>query len=160
MKILVTGGDGFIGSHLSEALVREGHSVVSLAFYDARGSYGWLNDCEGMEAVHGDVRDAHQIDALFEYYKPDIVFHLAAQIDVAYSYAAPASFVATNITGTMNVLEAARQHGCKMIHTSSSEVYGSALYTPQDTKHPLQAQSPYAASKIAADKLVESYHRS
>lgn len=158
MRAFVTGACGFIASHLAEALIEAGHEVTALAEYDPRGGFGWLDECDGMAKVHGDIRDAEQIRHLIEGH--DIVFHLAAQVEVPYSYVAPRTFVDTNIVGTFNVLEAVKATRAKIVHTSSSEVYGTALYTPQDEKHPLQAQSPYAASKIAADKLVESYHRS
>lgn len=155
MKTLVTGACGFIGSHLSEALVAVGHDVTAMAIYSARDTFGWLDECEGMRKVRGDVRDAEQMRRLVQSH--DIVFHLAALGSVPYSYEAPRSVFETNAIGTLNVLEACREAGAKLVHTSTSEVYGTALYTPQDINHPLQAQSPYAASKIAADKLVEAY---
>lgn len=176
MKTFVTGACGFIGSHLAEALVREGHDVTAMAIINARDTFGWLDDVAtpeycppsanvrpgeitwvhaNLQKVRGDVRDAEQMRRLIKGH--DIVFHLAALGSVPYSYEAPRSFIDTNVTGTLNVLEACKEAGAKLVHTSTSEVYGTALYTPQDEKHPLQAQSPYAASKIAADKLVEAY---
>lgn len=165
MKVFVTGACGFIGSHLAEALVREGHDVTAMAIISARDTFGWLDEIYPIEmpptsflrTVRGDVRDAEQMRALIKAH--DIVFHLAALGSVPYSYEAPRSFIDTNVTGTLNVLEACKETGAKLVHTSTSEVYGTALYTPQDINHPLQAQSPYAASKIAADKLVEAYTR-
>lgn len=154
MKAFVTGACGFIGSHLTEALIKEGHDVTAMAIISARDTFGWLDEIE-VRKVRGDVRDAEQMRRLIAGH--DIVFHLAALGSVPYSYEAPRSFIDTNITGTLNVLEACKETGAKLVHTSTSEVYGTALYTPQDEKHPLQAQSPYAASKIAADKLVEAY---
>lgn len=155
MKAFVTGACGFIGSHLAETLVAAGHNVTAMAIINARDTFGWLDECEGMTKVRGDVRDAEQMRRLIKGH--DIVFHLAALGSVPYSYEAPRSVFDTNAGGTLNVLEACREAGAKLVHTSTSEVYGTALYTPQDEKHPLQAQSPYAASKIAADKLVEAY---
>lgn len=156
MKAFVTGACGFIGSHLAEALVKEGHDVTAMAIISARDTFGWLDEID-IRKVRGDVRDAEQMRSLIKGH--DIVFHLAALGSVPYSYEAPRSFIDTNVTGTLNVLEACKATGAKLVHTSTSEVYGTALYTPQDEKHPLQAQSPYAASKIAADKFVEAYHR-
>ena len=127
-----------------------------MAIYSARDTYGWLDGID-VRKVRGDVRDAEQMRRFIKGH--DIVFHLAALGSVPYSYDAPRSVFETNATGTLNVLEACREADAKIIHTSTSEVYGTALYTPQDERHPLQAQSPYAASKIAADKLVESYQR-
>ena len=155
-KIFVTGGCGFIGSHLSEALVAAGHEVTAMAQYQSRDTFGWLDECHGMQKARGDIRDAHQMANLIMGH--DMVFHLAALISVPYSYLAVQSFIDTNVTGTLNVMQAAANAGAKFVHTSTSEVYGTARYTPQDEGHPLQAQSPYAASKIAADKLVESFH--
>lgn len=155
MKVLVTGACGFIGSHLAERLVKQGHEVTGLARYNAFDSYGWLDECEGMEKVRGDVLDTEQMRRLIK--GKDVVFHLAALGSVPYSYDAPRSVAEVNYTGTLNILEACRDADAKIVHTSTSEVFGTALYTPQDTKHPLQAQSPYAASKIASDSLVGSY---
>ncbi len=155
MKCLVTGADGFIGSHLTEKLVSEGHEVTALARYNAIDTYGWLDECEGMHKVRGDVLDTEQMRRLVA--GQDIVFHLAALGSVPYSYDAPRSVFETNALGTLNIAEACLYAGAKLVHTSTSEVFGTARYVPQDAAHPLQAQSPYAASKIAADKLVESY---
>ncbi len=163
-RVLVTGADGFIGSHLAERLVREGASVRAFVMYNMTSSWGWLDGSDptlldSMEIVSGDVRDTEQVAEAVR--GCDVVFHLAALISVPYSYKAPRSFVDTNVVGTLNVLEAARQHGgAKVIQTSSSEVYGTPEQTPIRESHPMQAQSPYAASKIAADVLAESYHRS
>jgi NAD dependent epimerase/dehydratase len=162
--VLVTGAAGFIGSHLVDALVRRGARVRALVHYNAQASVGnlqWIppDVLADVKVVHGDVNDAEFIKRLVD--GCDLVFHLAALIAIPYSYLAPRSYVQTNVTGTLNVLEAVRD--CKtprLIHTSTSEVYGSARYVPMDEAHPLQAQSPYSATKIAADKLVESYVRS
>ncbi len=163
-KVLVTGADGFIGSHLTEALAAAGAQVTALAQYNAFGLNGWLD--EATEAVlsaidirRGDVRDAGFTRGLIE--GQDVVFHLAALIAIPHSYDAPQSYVDVNVTGTMNVLEAARLHGVqRIVQTSTSEVYGSALRKPIDEAHPLQGQSPYSASKIAADMMAEAYVRS
>lgn len=156
MKCFISGADGFIGSHLAEALVAQGHEVTAMAQYQSRDTFGWLDETKGMKKVRGDIRDAHQMANLIMGH--EMVFHLAALISVPYSYLAVQSFIDTNVTGTINVLQAALHAGARFVHTSTSEVYGTARYTPQDEGHPLQAQSPYAASKIAADKLVEAYH--
>lgn len=161
MPVLVTGACGFIGSHLTEALVRQGAKTRALTFYDARGSSGWLNDLpadirKSLELIPGDVRDTEQMSRIVQ--EGDTVFHLAALIGIPYSYVAPRSYVETNITGTLNILEACRQkHASRLLVTSTSEVYGSALSVPIPESHPLQAQSPYSATKIAAEKLAESY---
>lgn len=163
-KILVTGAGGFIGSHLVSALHNQGCIVRAMLHYDARAHRSNLefllkSELDSIEIIRGDIRDPHFV---WEAVKGmDIVFHLAALISVPYSYLAPGSFVETNIQGTLNVLEACRREGIqRLIHTSTSECYGTAVYTPIDEKHPLQGQSPYAASKIGADKLVESYYYS
>jgi NAD dependent epimerase/dehydratase len=162
--VFVTGACGFIGSHLVEALVRRGAKTRALALYDARGSLGWIEDMPAdirasVEVISGDVRDSELMGRLIQ--KGDTVFHLAALIGIPYSYVAPRSYVETNITGTVNILEACRQKGAaRMLMTSTSEVYGSALTVPISEAHPLQAQSPYAATKIAAEKMTESYIRS
>jgi NAD dependent epimerase/dehydratase len=160
-KAFVTGAGGFIGSHLVEALLQQGWHVRALVRYNSRSSWGWLEELRGreklrLEVLQGDVTDSHQMmEALAGC---DTVFHLAALIGIPYSYTAPDSYVATNIKGTLNLLQAARANkASRFIHTSTSEVYGTARYTPIDEAHPLQAQSPYAATKIAADKLVESF---
>ena len=161
MKVLVTGAGGFIGSHVVEALLQAGHEVRALAHYNSRGSWGHLDESsasarEKLEVRLGDVTDASMVRALVD--GCDVVLHLAALIGIPYSYHAPASYVATNVSGTLNVLEACRASRVRrVVVTSTSEVYGTALYTPIDEKHPLQGQSPYSASKIAADKLAESY---
>lgn len=163
-KILVTGADGFIGSHLVEQLVEEGCRVKAFVYYNSNNSWGWLENIPGnmlseIEVVAGDVRDADFVRKTTE--NVDIVFHLAAIISIPYSYAAPESFVDTNIKGTLNILQAARLASCeRILITSTSEVYGTARYVPIDEKHPLQAQSPYAATKIGADRIAESFYRS
>ncbi|RMH18070.1 MAG: SDR family NAD(P)-dependent oxidoreductase [Acidobacteria bacterium] len=161
-RVLVTGAGGFIGSHLAERLVDEGAAVRALVHYNALGSRGWLDRSprsEAMEIVAGDVRDPESVRQAVD--GVEVVFHLAALIAIPYSYRAPRSYLETNAGGTLNVLEAARRSGAGLVvHTSTSEVYGSARYVPIDEDHPLQAQSPYAASKIAADQLVRAYHRS
>ncbi|MBM4430672.1 MAG: NAD-dependent epimerase/dehydratase family protein, partial [Chloroflexi bacterium] len=161
MTVLITGAGGFIGSHLVEALLRSGYTVRALAHYNSLGSWGYLSEVhptlqDGLEVHLGDVTDPYLVRDLVA--DCDLVFHLAALIGIPYSYHAPASYVATNVNGTLNVLEACRQAKVRrVIVTSTSEVYGTARYTPIDEAHPLHAQSPYAASKIAADKLAESY---
>ena len=163
-KVFVTGADGFIGSHLSEALVRAGADVTALVLYNSFDSFGWLDSTESeikssMKMVRGDIRDAHQMIQLTK--GQEFVFHLASLIAIPYSYEAPTSYVQTNIQGTTNVLLAARQSECRrIIHTSTSEVYGTALFTPITEEHPLQGQSPYSASKIGADMLAQSFFRS
>lgn len=162
-QVLVTGADGFIGSHLVEALVRRGARVRAMVLYDARGQRGWLDTLpahvlDAIEVVASDVRDPFATRAAME--RCRAVLHLAALIGIPYSYVAPASYVATNVSGTLNILEAARSLGTeRVVITSTSEVYGTARYVPIDEAHPLTAQSPYAASKIAADQLALSYHR-
>jgi NAD dependent epimerase/dehydratase len=164
-RVLVTGADGFIGSHLVDRLLSDGAKVRALCCYNSNGSRGWLDDVEagsdsdGLECVLGDVRDAGMMRSLMD--GIDIVFHLAALIAIPYSYQAPASFIDTNVTGTLNVLEAVRHAGVRrMIQTSTSEVYGTPRQVPITETHPLCGQSPYAASKIAADQLCEAYARS
>ena len=162
--VAVTGGDGFIGSHLVERLVADGYGVRAMALYSAFGTRGWLDDLASdvlaeVEVVSADVRDARAVREFIG--DASVVYHLAALIAIPYSYRAPQSYLDTNATGTLNVLEAARDLGtARVVHTSTSEVYGTAQRVPIDETHPLQAQSPYAASKIAADKLAESYHLS
>jgi NAD dependent epimerase/dehydratase len=164
LRVMVTGAGGFIGSHLVEALVGAGSRVKALVRYNSRGSWGHLEGLapevrDSMEVVLGDMRDAQFIRNQVR--GCDAVFHLAALIGIPYSYEATESYVDTNVRGTLNVLQAAREADVqKIVVTSTSEVYGTACYTPMDEKHPLQAQSPYSASKIAADKLAESYHLS
>ena len=164
MKILVTGSEGFIGSHVTEALVRDGHEVIALAQYNSFDHRGWLGylspDVMGhFEILLGDVRDGYQMDALAK--GCDAICHLAALIAIPYSYAAPQSYIDTNVTGTLNILNAARRHELtRVVHTSTSEVYGSAQFVPITEEHPLVGQSPYAASKIAADQLAYSFYAS
>jgi NAD dependent epimerase/dehydratase len=157
-KVLVTGGDGFIGSHLTEMLVAQGSRVRALSQYNSFNYWGWLEDMDltGIEVVCGDVRDPNYCREITK--DIDVVFHLAALIAIPYSYVAPDSYVATNVTGTLNICQAARDNGCeRLIHTSTSEVYGTAQYVPIDEKHPLQPQSPYSASKIGADAMAMSF---
>ncbi|WP_019586144.1 NAD-dependent 4,6-dehydratase LegB [Deinococcus apachensis] len=162
--VAVTGADGFIGSHLTEELVRAGYRVRAMAIYNSQGSYGWLDTLapevlEHVDVQLGDVRDAGSVRALM--LGAHTVYHLAALIAIPYSYVAPRSYVETNVTGTLNVLEAARDLGTgRVVHTSTSEVYGTARTVPIHESHPLQGQSPYSATKIGADKLAESYHLS
>ena len=161
-SVVVTGADGFIGSHLAESLVRQGCKLRALVQYNSFNSWGWLDSsplAKDMEIVAGDIRDAWFCQELLK--DTEIVFHLAALIAIPYSYVAPDSYVATNIQGTLNLLNAARLHGVeRFIHTSTSEVYGSALSVPITEDHPLQGQSPYSASKIGADQLALSFYRS
>jgi len=162
--VAVTGAGGFIGSHLCEGLLREGAAVCALVRYNSRSDEGWLADLPAslrkrLTVVQGDVRDEAQMRQFLE--PVTVVFHLAALIGIPYSYQAPASYLATNAQGTLNILEAARRNRLeRVIVTSTSEVYGTAQHTPMDETHPLEAQSPYAASKIAADMLAVSYARS
>ncbi len=164
VKVLVTGADGFIGSHLTEALVREGANVRAFCLYNSFGSRGWLDglDAEAERRIDfrlGDVRDGRFVEESMA--GIDVVFHLAALIAIPYSYQAPQSFVDTNVTGTLHVLEAARRHKTRrVIQTSTSEVYGTPDTVPIRETHPLQGQSPYSATKIAADKLCEAYFSS
>jgi NAD dependent epimerase/dehydratase len=161
-KVLVTGAGGFIGSHLTERLASLGAATTALLRYTSTGSRGWLEAsplADDIECVWGDIRDADGVRRALR--DVDTVFHLAALIGIPYSYEAPSSYVATNVVGTLNVLQAARENGVRcVVQTSTSEVYGSAQYTPIDEAHPLQGQSPYAATKIGADKLAESFHLS
>lgn len=163
-RVLVTGADGFIGSHLTEQLVKEGAKVKAFVYYNAFNSWGWLDSLPGpvfreIEILAGDVRDAHYVELATK--DSDVVFHLAALIGIPFSYDCPDSYLDTNIKGTLNVLQAAKKSNVeKLLVTSTSEVYGTALYVPIDEKHPFQAQSPYSASKIGADRLAESFHRS
>jgi NAD dependent epimerase/dehydratase len=163
-QILVTGADGFIGSHLTEALVREGYKVRAFVYYNSFNSWGWLDQCAPdvkgkFEVFSGDIRDPHGVKQAMK--DCSAVLHLAALIAIPYSYHSPDTYVETNIKGTLNVLQAARELGVKrIIHTSTSEVYGTAQYVPIDEKHPLQGQSPYSASKIGADQLAYSFYSS
>lgn len=160
-RVLVTGASGFIGGHVVEALVAAGANVRALHHYNGRNDRGSLSELAddvqaALEIVAGDVRDPHQMIRLVD--GCDVVLHLAALIAIPYSYVAPQSYIETNISGTANILEAARLHGTpRVVVTSTSEVYGTARYVPIDEKHPLQGQSPYSASKIGADKIAESY---
>jgi NAD dependent epimerase/dehydratase len=162
-KVLVTGADGFIGSHLTERLVELGHDVRAFTCYNSFGSRGWLDGIDlriagQIDFVAGDIRDAQCVAQAMK--GRDATFHLAALIAIPFSYRAPESYVATNVNGTLNVLKAGIEAGCHVIHTSTSEVYGTAQYVPIDEKHPLNAQSPYAATKIGADQLALSFARS
>jgi len=158
--ILVTGADGFIGSHLTEMLVKQGHQVKALSQYNSFNHWGWLEevDClDQIEVLSGDVRDPHYCKHITK--GIEIIYHLAALIAIPYSYVAPDSYVDTNIKGTLNICQAALDNRVqRVIHTSTSEVYGTAQYVPIDEHHPLQAQSPYSASKIAADTMAMSFY--
>jgi NAD dependent epimerase/dehydratase len=164
MKILVTGADGFIGSHLTEALVKQGHAVKAFVMYNSFNSWGWLDHCspevkDAFEVFAGDIRDPHGVKEAMK--GCDAVLHLAALIAIPYSYHSPDTYVDTNVKGTLNVLQAARDLGVKrVIQTSTSEVYGTARFVPITEDHPLQGQSPYAATKIAADQLAYSFYAS
>ena len=161
-RVLVTGAGGFIGSHLTERLVELGAEVRAFVHYNALGSWGWLDQSpvrDVIQVVAGDVTDRDSVRQAMQ--EREIVFHLAALIAIPYSYLAPASYVRTNVEGTLNVLQAARDAGVEcVVHTSTSEVYGTAQRVPIDEAHPLQGQSPYSASKIGADKMAEAFHRS
>lgn len=161
-RVLITGAGGFIGSHLTERLVELGAATRALVHYNALGTWGWLDQLpmrDEIEVVAGDICDRDSVQQAMQ--GAEIVFHLAALIAIPYSYYAPASYVRTNVEGTLNVLQVAREMGVeRLIHTSTSEVYGTARYVPIDESHPLQAQSPYSASKIGADKLAEAFHLS
>lgn len=163
-KILITGSDGFIGSHLTEALVRQGHNVRAFTLYNIHNSWGWLDEAEkevkeAMEVFAGDVRDPHGVKLAMR--GCEVVLHLAALIGIPYSYHSPDTYVDTNIKGTLNILQAARELEVeRVVHTSTSEVYGTARYVPIDEGHPLQGQSPYSATKIGADQIALSFHRS
>ncbi|NNF02491.1 MAG: SDR family NAD(P)-dependent oxidoreductase [Bacteroidia bacterium] len=158
-RVLVTGADGFIGSHLVESLLDEGCEVKALSQYNSFNYWGWLEDInriKEIEVLTGDVRDPHYCKSISK--DVDVVFHLAALIAIPYSYVAPDSYVDTNIKGTLNICQAAIENGVKrVIHTSTSEVYGTAQYIPIDEKHPLSPQSPYSASKIGADAMAMSF---
>lgn len=163
-KVLVTGADGFIGSHLVEALLAEGCRVKAFVYYNSFNSWGWLdalpkNKLKNIEVFTGDIRDPNGVRTAMK--GADAVFHLAALIGIPFSYHSPDSYIDTNVKGTLNVLQAARDLGTeRVVVTSTSEVYGTARYAPIDEKHPLQGQSPYSASKIGADKIAESFHLS
>lgn len=163
-KILVTGADGFIGSHLTETLIKQGHDVRAFVFYNSFGSWGWLdytdkNLRDSLDIFAGDIRDPHGVHTAMK--NCDVVLHLAALIGIPYSYHSPDTYVDTNIKGTLNVLQAARDLDVsKVIHTSTSEVYGTAQFVPITEAHPLQGQSPYSASKIGADQMAMSFYYS
>lgn len=163
-KILVTGADGFIGSHLVEALVRAGYEVRAFVLYNSFNSWGWLDRCaddvrDQFEIFAGDIRDPHGVRTAME--GCDAVLHLAALIAIPYSYHSPDTYVDTNVKGTLNVVQAARELGVsKVVHTSTSEVYGTAQFVPITEAHPLQGQSPYSASKIGADQIAQSFYLS
>ena len=157
--VLITGADGFIGSHLTELLFKKGYKVKALSQYNSFNNWGWLEDinCKGdIEIFTGDIRDLSYCKYITK--NVDIIFHLAALIAIPYSYVSPSSYVETNINGTLNICQAAKENGnIRVIHTSTSEVYGTAQYVPIDENHPLQPQSPYSASKIAADAMAMSF---
>lgn len=163
-KILITGSDGFIGSHLTEELIRRGCDVRAFVFYNAFNSWGWLDHSEeaiknSLDVFAGDIRDPYGVKKAMT--GCDVVFHLAALIAIPYSYHSPSTYVETNIKGTLNVIQAARELGVsRVIHTSTSEVYGTARFVPITEEHPLQPQSPYSASKIGADQIAMSFHYS
>jgi len=163
-KVLVTGADGFIGSHLTEALVRKGYDVRAFVYYNSFNSWGWLDHApkdikRQLEVYAGDIRDPHGVRKAME--GCDLVLHLAALIAIPYSYHSPDTYVDTNIKGTLNVVQAARELGVeKVVHTSTSEVYGTARFVPITEDHPLQGQSPYSASKIGADQIAMSFYTS
>lgn len=162
-KILVTGADGFIGSHLTEELVKKGYEVKAFVFYNSFNTWGWLDILpqdimRHVEIFQGDVRDPNGVRNALQ--GCDAVFHLAALIAIPFSYHSPDTYVDTNIKGTLNILQAAREKGTRVLVTSTSEVYGTAQYVPIDEKHPFQGQSPYSATKIGADRLAESFYRS
>jgi len=164
VKILITGADGFIGSHLTEALVKSGHEVRAFVLYNSFNSWGWLDHCDEavkgkFEVFPGDIRDPHGVRTAMK--GCDVVLHLAALIAIPYSYHSPDTYVETNIKGTLNVVQAARDLSVtKVVHTSTSEVYGTAQFVPMTEAHPLQGQSPYSASKIGADQLAMSFYTS
>lgn len=163
-KVLVTGADGFIGSHLTEALVRVGYDVKAFVLYNSFNSWGWLEQCAddvkgNFEVFAGDIRDSHGVREAMK--GCDAVLHLAALIAIPYSYHSPETYVDTNIKGTLNVVQAARELSVsKVVHTSTSEVYGTARFVPITEEHPVQGQSPYAASKIGADQIAQSFYLS
>lgn len=164
MKLLVTGADGFIGSHLTEALVRQGHDVRAFVLYNSFNSWGWLDNCADdvkgkFDVFAGDIRDPNGVRTAMK--GCDAVLHLAALIAIPYSYHSPDTYVETNIKGTLNIVQAARDLGVtKVVHTSTSEVYGTARFVPITEEHPLQGQSPYSASKIGADQIAMSFYSS
>jgi NAD dependent epimerase/dehydratase len=161
-KVLVTGADGFIGSHLTELLLKNDYKVKALSYYNSFNYNGWLEDVgpdPKLEIVSGDIRDPYFVKDIMK--DSDIVFHLAALIAIPFSYTAPESYLETNARGTLNILQASREYGgIRVLHTSTSEVYGTAKYVPIDENHPKQPQSPYSASKIAADAMAMSFYNS
>ena len=161
-KALLTGADGFIGSHLTEMLVANGYQVKALSHYNSFNKWGWLEDVnclDQIEILTGDIRDPYYCKHISK--DIDIIFHLAALVAIPYSYVAPDSYVDTNIKGTLNICQAAKDNGnVRLIHTSTSEVYGTAQYVPINEEHPLQPQSPYSATKIAADAMAMSFYNS
>ncbi|MFJ8064185.1 NAD-dependent 4,6-dehydratase LegB [Psychrobacillus sp. NPDC096426] len=163
-KVLVTGADGFIGSHLTEELVRRGHDVRAFVYYNSFNSWGWLDQSsvevkESLDIFSGDIRDPFGVKEAMK--GCTHVLHLASLIAIPYSYHSPATYIDTNVNGTLNIVQAARELGVeKVVHTSTSEVYGTAQYVPIDEGHPLQGQSPYSASKIGADQMALSFYRS
>ena len=163
-KVLVTGADGFIGSHLTEALIRKGYNVKAFVLYNSLNSWGWLDHCSAdvknkFEVFAGDIRDPHGVKQAMK--GCDVVLHLASLIAIPYSYHSPDTYVDTNIKGTLNVLQAARElNVSRVVHTSTSEVYGTARFVPITEEHPLQGQSPYSATKIGADQLALSFYSS
>ncbi len=161
-KVLVTGADGFIGSHLTEMLVDKGYNVKSLSQYNSFNNWGWLENinCKNdIDIISGDIRDPHFCKNITK--DVEIIFHLAALIAIPFSYISPESYIETNIKGTLNICQAAKENGItRLVHTSTSEVYGNAKYVPIDEKHPLQPQSPYSATKIAADAIAMSFYNS
>lgn len=164
VKVLVTGADGFIGSHLTEELVKRGYDTKAFVYYNSFNSWGWLDSSpkdikNSIEIFSGDIRDSYGVKEAMK--DCDVVLHLAALIAIPYSYHSPDTYVDTNIKGTLNVLQAAKELNIKkVVHTSTSEVYGTAQYVPIDEKHPLQGQSPYSATKIGADEIAMSFYRS
>jgi len=162
VQVLVTGADGFIGSHLVELLAAGGAKVRALSLYNSFNDWGWLEEVDrnqGVDVVVGDIRDSALVNTIVK--GVDVVFHLASLIAIPYSYSAPQSYIDTNVGGALNVVHAAREHGVRrVIHTSTSEVYGTALRVPIDEDHPLQPQSPYSATKIGADAIALSFNRS
>lgn len=162
-RVLVTGADGFIGSHLVEELVKKGHEVKAFVYYNSFNSWGWLDSLseevmESVEVFAGDIRDPNGVREAMK--GCNAIFHLAALIAIPFSYHSPDAYVDTNIKGTLNVLQAARERQTRVLITSTSEVYGTAKYVPIDEQHPYQGQSPYSATKIGADRLAESFYRS
>lgn len=161
-RILITGADGFIGSHLTEMLFAKGYKIKALSQYNSFNNWGWLeyiNCKDEIEILTGDVRDPHYCKKITQ--DVDVIFHLAALIAIPYSYNSPESYVSTNINGTLNICQAAKENSnIRLIHISTSEVYGTAKYVPMNEEHPLQAQSPYSASKIAADSIAMSFFNS